>query len=65
LIIERLTALRQLWLDDNDVVDPIPVLRMTALKELHLAGNLRLQCPDPSDVPRHLSLNLPDHCTRS
>ena len=65
LIIERLTALRQLWLDDNDVVDPIPVLRMTALKELNLAGNLRLQCPDPSDVPRHLSLNLPDHCTRS
>ena len=64
LIIERLTALRQLWLDDNDVVDPIPVLRMTALKELNLAGNLRLQCPDPSDVPQRLSLNLPDHCKR-
>jgi Leucine-rich repeat (LRR) protein len=64
LVIERLTALRQLWLDDNDVVDPIPVLRMTALKELNLTGNLRLQCPDPADVPRHMSMNLPDHCTR-
>ena len=64
LVIERLTALRQLWLDDNDVVDPIPVLRMTGLKELNLAGNLRLQCPDPSDVPRDLSLNLPSHCAR-
>ena len=64
LILERLTALRQLWLDDNDVVDPIPVLRMTHLKELSLAGNVGLQCPDPSDVPRHLSLSLPDHCKR-
>ena len=64
LVIERLTALRQLWLDDNDVVDPIPVLRVTGLRELSLVGNLRLQCPDPSDVPRHLSLSLPDHCKR-
>ena len=64
LILERLTTLRQLWLDDNDVVDPIPVLRMTNLKELYLAGNPRLQCPDPEDVPGHLSLNLPDHCSR-
>ena len=64
LIIERLTALHQLWLDDNDVVDPIPVLRMTGLRELNLAGNLRLQCPDPSNVPSQLSLNLPDHCKK-
>ena len=64
LVLERLTALNQLWLDNNDVVDPIPVLRMIALKELNLAGNPRLQCPDPEDVPRHLSLNLPNHCKR-
>ena len=64
LVLERLTALRQMWLDDNDVVDPLPVLRMTHLKELSLAGNVDLQCPDPSDVPRHLSLHLPNHCTR-
>ena len=64
LVLARLTALNQLWLDNNDIVDPIPVLRMSHLKELNLAGNARLQCPDPKDVPRHLSLNLPDHCTR-
>ena len=64
LLLERLTTLNQLWLNNNDVVDPIPVLRMTGLKELNLAGNARLQCPDPADVPRHLSLNLPDHCKR-
>ena len=64
LVLARLTALNQLWLDNNDIVDPIPVLRMSLLKELNLAGNARLQCPDPKDVPRHLSLNLPDHCTR-
>ena len=64
LVLERLTALNQVWLDNNDIVDPIPVLRMSHLKELNLAGNARLQCPDPKDVPRHLSLNLPDHCTR-
>ena len=64
LVLERLNALKQLWLDNNDVVDPIPVLRMTGLKELNLAGNPCLQCPDPKDVPRHLSLNLPNHCKR-
>ena len=64
LVLARLTALNQLWLDNNDIVDPIPVLRMSHLKELNLAGNARLQCPDPTDVPRHLSLNLPDHCAR-
>ena len=64
LVLERLTALRRLWLDDNNVVDPLPVLRMTHLKELSLAGNVGLQCPNPSDVPSHLSLHLPDHCTR-
>ena len=64
LVLARLTALNQLWLDNNDVVDPIPVLRKTGLKELNLAGNPRLQCPDPKDVTRHLSLNLPNHCKR-
>ena len=64
LVLERLTALKLLWLDNNDVVDPIPVLRMTGLKELNLAGNPSLQCPDPENVPRHLSLNLPNHCKR-
>ena len=64
LVLERLTALHQLWLDNNDVVDPIPVLRMTGLRELNLAGNPHLQCPDPEDVPSHLSLNLPNHCKR-
>ena len=64
LVLERLTALNQLWLDNNDIVDPIPVLRMSHLEALNLAGNVRLQCPDPEDVPRDLSLNLPDHCTR-
>ena len=64
LVLERLTALNQLWLDNNDIVDPIPVLRMSHLKELNLAGNARLQCPDPEDMPRDLSLSLPDHCTR-
>ena len=64
LVLARLTALNQLWLDNNDIVDPIPVLQMSHLKKLNLAGNARLQCPDQKDVPRHLSLNLPDHCTR-
>ena len=64
LVLERLTALNQLWLDSNDIVDPIPVLRMTNLKQLNLAGNARLQCPDPEDVPRDLSLDLPDHCSQ-
>ena len=64
LVLERLTALNQLWLDDNDVVDPIPVLRMTNLKQLNLADNPRLQCPTREELPRYLSVTLPDHCSQ-
>ena len=64
LVLERLTALNQLWLDSNDVVDPIPVLRMTNLKKLNLADNPRLQCPVREELPRYLSVTLPDHCSQ-
>lgn len=62
LELERLPQLEQLLLDQNDVVDPIPVLRITGLRTLNLAGNVRLQCPDADDIPRVLTLTLPDHC---
>ena len=58
----RLEDLEQLWLDDNDIVDPVPVLRMTSLRALDLDGNPRLQCPSSDKVPLNLQLTLPDHC---
>ena len=63
LELERLEALEQLWLDNNDVVDTIPVLGMSGLRTLNLQGNPRLQCPSSDKIPSTLQLTLPEHCT--
>ena len=64
MVLERLAELRWLWLNDNDVVDPLPVLRMAWLIELNLAGNPLLQCPTTQEIPHQLILTLPDHCEK-
>ena len=65
VVLERLGGLQQLWLDDNDIVDPIPVLRMKTLRILNLKGNPALQCPKATDIPSGLQLSLPSHCYSS
>ena len=63
LELERLEVLEQLWLDNNDIVDAIPVLGMSGLRTLNLQGNPRLQCPPSDKIPPTLQLTLPEHCT--
>jgi Leucine-rich repeat (LRR) protein len=62
LVLERLTELEQLWLDNNNIVDPIPVLRMPSLRRLDLADNPRLQCPALAQIPLNMQVTLPVHC---
>ncbi len=57
-----LTDLSALYLDDNVVVDPVPLYRLALLRELDLAGNAALQCPEPGALARVASLRLPQHC---
>ena len=63
LELERLEALEQLWLDNNDIIDAIPVLGMSGLRTLNLQGNPRLQCPPSGKIPPTSQLTLPEHCT--
>ena len=65
LVLERLVELEALWLDDNKVVDPIPVLRMAKIRQLDLTANPSLQCPDQTDIRPQLVINLPEHCRSS
>ena len=64
-MLERLEQLEQLWLDRNDVVDPIPMLRLTSRRELDLRNNPLLQCPEADEIPLTLQLSLPEHCEAS
>ena len=62
LVLERLVELEALWLDYNKVIDPIPVLRMTKIRQLDLYGNAALQCPAPTEMHPQLVITLPEHC---
>ena len=57
-----LTSLLDLYLDDNDVVDPVPLYQLPALQVLDLSGNPQLQCPGGAAFLRLESVSLPQHC---
>ncbi len=58
-----LTRLQALYLDNNAVIDPVPLYRLPDLRLLDLAGNTRLQCPEPGALAQLETLTLPEHCT--
>ena len=58
-----LTVLEELYLDDNLIVDPVPLYQLPALRILDLSGNAPLQCPANSAFPTLESVKLPDHCS--
>ena len=62
LVLERLVELEALWLDNNKVIDPIPVLRMVKIRQLDLSGNATLQCPASTEMRPQLVITLPEHC---
>ncbi len=60
--ITALIHLETLYLDDNVVVDPVPLYKLSTLRILNLSGNTPLQCPDPAAFTALESTQLPDHC---
>jgi hypothetical protein len=58
-----LIHLQELYLDDNIVVDPVPLYPLFAMRTLDLGGNAALQCPRAAAFAHLRSLTLPDHCT--
>ena len=58
----RLIHLQELYLDDNVVVDPVPLYPLSAMRILDLGSNALLQCPQASAFGHLESLTLPGHC---
>ena len=61
----QLLLLQVLYLDDNQVVDPVPLFDLPALNTLDLSGNAQMQCPTASAFVKLEELTLPEHCRRS
>ena len=57
-----ISQLQELYLDDNRVVDPVPLYELPALRYLDLSGNPQLQCPANAAFLRVKTVILPEHC---
>ena len=58
----QLTLLEELYLDNNQVVDPVPLYQLPALRFVDLSGNPDLQCPRIGAFATLESVVLPGHC---
>jgi hypothetical protein len=56
------TSLQELYLDNNRIVDPVPLYKLPALNFVDLSRNLDLQCPASSGLVRVQTVTLPRHC---
>jgi len=60
--LSKIITLEELYLDDNQVVDPVPLYALPALRRIDLSGNPALQCPRPGSFARVTTVLLPSHC---
>lgn len=60
--IGSIATLEELYLDNNQIVDPVPLYQLPVLRLVDLAGNPGLQCPKPGRFARVANVTLPDHC---
>ena len=62
MALSQLTNLQELWLDDNVIIDPVPLGSLIHLRLLNLADNASLQCPKNGLLDYVGTLTLPAHC---
>ena len=60
--ISTITTLEEIYLDDNRIIDPVPLYQLDHLNTIDLSGNPDLQCPDKNGFARVETVTLPDHC---
>lgn len=60
--ISTITTLEELYLDNNRIIDPVPLYQLDHLSTLDLSGNPGLQCPNKGGFARVETVILPDHC---
>jgi Leucine-rich repeat (LRR) protein len=57
-----LTVLQVVYLDNNRIIDPVPLYQLPALHRLDLSSNPGLICPAPGSLLRVSYVTLPEHC---
>jgi Leucine-rich repeat (LRR) protein len=55
-------TLEELYLDNNQIIDPVPLYQLHNLRIVDLSGNPDLQCPNKGGFDRVEAVILPDHC---
>jgi Leucine-rich repeat (LRR) protein len=60
--LSKITTLEAVYLDDNKIIDPVPLYGLVGLRDLDLSGNSNLQCPKPGSLTQVASTILPQHC---
>ena len=60
--ISTIASLEELYLDNNRIIDPVPLYQLGGLRTLDLSGNPGLQCPNKNGFARVETVILPDHC---
>lgn len=64
MALATMSSLESLYLDDNEVVDPVPLYELLSLRNLDLSGNAQLQCPAGNALFQVEDVTLPEHCRR-
>jgi Leucine-rich repeat (LRR) protein len=62
--IGKLVTLEELYLDDNQIVDPVPLYQLPVLRHVDLSGNATLQCPGAGSFLRVATVLLPSQCQK-
>jgi Leucine-rich repeat (LRR) protein len=60
--LSRIITLEEVFLDDNQIVDPVPLYKLPALHKVDLSGNTALQCPKSGSFAKPATVILPQHC---
>lgn len=57
-----LSSLQVLYLDGNQIIDPVPLYELPALQRVDLSDNPNLLCPASGSLLRVSEVTLPEHC---
>ncbi len=60
--LSKIITLQEVFLDDNQIIDPAPLYQLSALRKLDLSGNAALQCPKSGSFAKLATVILPSHC---
>lgn len=60
--LQAMVQLQELYLDNNQVIDPVPLYQLQLLRFIDLSKNPNLQCPRQTGLSWVGDVTLPAHC---